>query len=192
MKSWFRAIAAAFTSEATAQAFAGISTLALAIYTGYTIPRPSMIGALRWITYINPLRYGFESILTNEFRTLEGTCTSLVPQGPGYENILLENQVCAVVGAVPGQNFVDGARFAELSYGFKFSHTWMVRPVDDTSLHVFLIVLLELGYLYCLRNWPVHRLDALRGVQHEVVSCNCRHTLQARCQEGDLERPTLC
>ncbi|TEB24253.1 hypothetical protein FA13DRAFT_1756871 [Coprinellus micaceus] len=125
MKSWFRAIAAAFTSEATAQAFAGISTLALAIYTGYTIPRPSMIGALRWITYINPLRYGFESILTNEFRTLEGTCTSLVPQGPGYENILLENQVCAVVGAVPGQNFVDGARFAELSYGFKFSHTWM-------------------------------------------------------------------
>ena len=53
MKSWFRAIAAAFKSEATAQAFAGISTLALAIYTGYTIPKPSMIGALRWITYIN-------------------------------------------------------------------------------------------------------------------------------------------
>ena len=181
MKSWFRAIAAAFSSEATAQAFAGISTLALAIYTGYTIPRPSMIGALRWITYINPRRYGFESILTNEFRTLEGTCTSLVPQGPGYENVSLENQVCAVVGAVPGQNFVDGARFAELSYGFKFSHTWMVRLADDVSLHTLLTVLIELGYLYCLRSRLVHHPDALRRVQHEVLSCHCCHALQARC-----------
>ncbi|KAF6764440.1 ABC-2 type transporter-domain-containing protein [Ephemerocybe angulata] len=125
MKSWFRAIAAAFKSEATAQAFAGVSTLALAIYTGYTIPKPSMIGALRWITYINPLRYGFEAILTNEFRTLQGKCSNLVPQGPGYENVLLENQVCAVVGAQPGEDFVDGATFAKLSYGFDFSNTWM-------------------------------------------------------------------
>ncbi|KAF5330227.1 hypothetical protein D9611_010600 [Ephemerocybe angulata] len=125
MKSWFRAIAAAFKSEATAQAFAGVSTLALSIYTGYTIPKPSMIGALRWITYINPLRYGFEAVLTNEFRTLRGACSSLVPQGPGYENVSLENQVCAVVGAQPGQDFVDGAEFARLSYGFSYSKTWM-------------------------------------------------------------------
>lgn len=34
MKGWFRAIAAAFPSEAAAQSFAGISTLALSIYTG--------------------------------------------------------------------------------------------------------------------------------------------------------------
>jgi ATP-binding cassette subfamily G (WHITE) protein 2 (SNQ2) len=53
MKSWFRGIAAAFQSEATAQTFAGISILALSIYTGYNIPKPTMIGALRWITYIN-------------------------------------------------------------------------------------------------------------------------------------------
>jgi ATP-binding cassette subfamily G (WHITE) protein 2 (SNQ2) len=70
MKGWFRAIAAAFPSEAAAQSFAGISTLALSIYTGrfsfrsysgfvshlwagYSIPKPTMIGALRWLTYIN-------------------------------------------------------------------------------------------------------------------------------------------
>jgi ABC-type multidrug transport system permease subunit len=40
-------------SEATAQAVAGMSVLVLALYTGYAIPQPSMIGALRWITYIN-------------------------------------------------------------------------------------------------------------------------------------------
>lgn len=34
MKIWFRMLAAAFKSEATAQSLAGISFLALAIYTG--------------------------------------------------------------------------------------------------------------------------------------------------------------
>ena len=53
MKAWFRALSAAFRSAAPAQAFGGMSILVLTIYTGYTIPQPSMIGALRWITYIN-------------------------------------------------------------------------------------------------------------------------------------------
>ena len=53
MKAWFRTLAAAFKSEATAQALAGIVLLAVVLYTGYAIPKPSMIGALRWITYIN-------------------------------------------------------------------------------------------------------------------------------------------
>jgi ABC-type multidrug transport system permease subunit len=53
MKAWFRGLAASFASEATAQAVAGLSVLVLVLYTGYTIPQPSMIGALRWISYIN-------------------------------------------------------------------------------------------------------------------------------------------
>ena len=68
----------------------------------------------------------FEAVLTNEFRTLNGTCSNLVPQGPGYQNITLANQVCATVGSQPGQAFVDGNRFVNLSYGFSYSHTWMV------------------------------------------------------------------
>lgn len=125
MKAWFRGLAAACKSPATAQTFAGISLLAMVLYTGYTIPKPTMIGALRWITYINPLRYGFEAILTNEFRTLNGTCSNLVPRGAGYENVQLSNQVCTVVGALPGEFFVNGARYILLSYGFSFSNIWM-------------------------------------------------------------------
>jgi ATP-binding cassette subfamily G (WHITE) protein 2 (SNQ2) len=53
MKAFFRGLAAAFKSEAPAQALGGIFLLALSLYTGYQIPRPSMIGALRWISYIN-------------------------------------------------------------------------------------------------------------------------------------------
>lgn len=72
MKAWFRAIAAAFGAPAPAQAVAGTLLLGLSwssllpslfhvltasthlvLYTGYAIPKSSMIGALRWITYIN-------------------------------------------------------------------------------------------------------------------------------------------
>ena len=43
MKAWFRMIAAAFSSEATAQSFAGISVFALSIYTGKVPPTLSFI-----------------------------------------------------------------------------------------------------------------------------------------------------
>lgn len=124
MKAFFRSIAAAFKSPATAQAFAGIVLLVLVIYTGYTIPQPSMIGALRWLTYINPLRYGFEGIISSEFHTLRGVCSALVPQGPGYEGVSIKNQVCATVGSQAGQAFVDGNNFIAASYGYSYSNLW--------------------------------------------------------------------
>jgi ATP-binding cassette subfamily G (WHITE) protein 2 (SNQ2) len=71
--------------------------------------------------------YRFESLLTNEFRTLSGQCSNLVPQGSGYENAQLANQVCTTVGAIPGQASVDGSRFAQLSFGYLYSNTWMVQ-----------------------------------------------------------------
>ena len=53
MKAYFRALAAWFSDPTPAQSVAGITLLISTLYTGYNIPEPSMIGALRWITYIN-------------------------------------------------------------------------------------------------------------------------------------------
>jgi ATP-binding cassette subfamily G (WHITE) protein 2 (SNQ2) len=64
--------------------------------------------------------------MANEFHTLNGTCSDLVPSGPGYETVSLANQVCATVGAVPGQDFVDGNAFIRLSFDYAYSHLWMV------------------------------------------------------------------
>ena len=48
MKAFNRGLAASFGQEAQAQAVAGLGILVLVIYTGYTIPTPSLIGALKW------------------------------------------------------------------------------------------------------------------------------------------------
>ena len=113
----------------------------------------SMIWALRWLTYINvsplpftvllrglialqPFKYGFDSVMTNEFRTVNGTCNNLVPQGPGYEGVSLANKVCTTIGALPGESTVQGSRFVELAYGYSYAHIWRV------SLVVFIFILL--------------------------------------------------
>ncbi|CAL1709796.1 unnamed protein product [Somion occarium] len=121
MQGWFRMLAAGFQTAAPAQTVAGLIVLVLTLYTGYSIPQPSMIGALRWITYIN---YGFESLMVNEFHGINAECSSLVPQGPGYEGITLANQACTTVGSIPGQELVNGNRYVELSFNYSYSHLW--------------------------------------------------------------------
>ncbi|KAK0192729.1 pleiotropic drug resistance ABC transporter [Armillaria mellea] len=141
MKAWFRAVAAAFTAESEAQTLAGIMLLALVIYTGFTIPKPSMIGALKWISYINPLRYGFEGIMSNEFHTLNASCAALVPQGPGYENVSIANQACPTVGSVSGDAYVNGNTFISLSYGYSYGNTWRNFGILIAFMGAFLAVL---------------------------------------------------
>ncbi|KAH9945220.1 pleiotropic drug resistance ABC transporter [Epithele typhae] len=125
MKSWFRVLAAAFKSPAPATAVAGLSALLLTLYTGYSLPQPYMHGALKWITWVNPLRYGFEALMVNELHHTNAECASLIPQGPAYANISLENQVCTTVGSVSGQSTVSGLAYAQLAYDYSYSNLWM-------------------------------------------------------------------
>lgn len=146
MKAFFRMLAASFKDESGATSLAGIAVLVVSLYTGYTIPRPSIPGGLRWITYLNPLRYGFEAVLTNEFHTLDATCSTLIPQGPGYENVSLANQVCTTVGSLPGMTTVDGNRFVDMSYGYLYSDLWRnygIIVAFGIGFFVFLLVAAE-------------------------------------------------
>ncbi|RSL97759.1 hypothetical protein CEP52_010736 [Fusarium oligoseptatum] len=78
-----------------------------------------------WIFWINPMAYGFDALLSNEFHDKIIPCVgpNLVPSGPSFNNA--DHQACAGVGgARPGQNFVTGDDYlSSLSYGH--SHLWM-------------------------------------------------------------------
>ncbi|KAI0693726.1 pleiotropic drug resistance ABC transporter [Cytidiella melzeri] len=158
MKAWFRALTAAFKSPAPAQTIAGALMLVLVMYTGYTIPQPSMIGALKWITYINPLKYSFEALVTNELHNMQAECASLIPQGPGYENVTLANQVCAVVGSQPGQSTVSGALYASLSFGYSYSHLW--RNVG---------IAFAFGFAFLAAYWSLTELNTRESASASVT-----------------------
>ncbi|KAL7268661.1 hypothetical protein RUND412_008706 [Rhizina undulata] len=125
MGAIFRTVAAATKKVESAMSIAGVMVLALAIYAGYVIPRPSMHPWFKWISYINPLSYAFEALMTNEFHNLHAPCSSLVPSGLGYTGVVsIENQVCAVTGSVTGQSYVLGDDYLAASYDYHFSHMW--------------------------------------------------------------------
>jgi ABC-type multidrug transport system ATPase subunit/ABC-type multidrug transport system permease subunit len=124
MSGLFRTIAGATKQPESASGIAGICVLVLCIYTGYVIPIPSMHPWFSWLRYINPVGYGFEALMVNEFHAQNGQCASIIPSGPGYENVSIENQVCAVNGAQPGQSFVSGDAYLSASFQYEYSHLW--------------------------------------------------------------------
>lgn len=78
---------------------------------------------------LQPIRYGYEALLVNEFHTINAECSVLVPAGAGYENVALANQACTTVGSTPGSSTVMGITYAALSFGYSYSHLWRVSPL---------------------------------------------------------------
>ena len=77
MSGFFRTVGAATKTISQALAIAGVSMLAMVIYTGYTIPRPYMHPWFKWLSYINPLAYAFEALLVNEMHGRDYPCARL-------------------------------------------------------------------------------------------------------------------
>lgn len=79
-----------------------IAILAIVIFTGFVIPTRYMLGWCRWINYIDPVAYAFESLMINEFHGIDYQCSAFVPVGPGYNTVGNLNKVCSAVGSKAG------------------------------------------------------------------------------------------
>jgi ATP-binding cassette subfamily G (WHITE) protein 2 (PDR) len=124
MSMFFRSLASLSKSLVQALAPAAILILGLVMYTGFTIPINYMVGWSRWINYIDPVGYGFESLMINEFHNRDFSCAAYVPTGAGYEGIGGQNRVCSAVGSQPGQDFVNGDVYIGTAYQYVHSHKW--------------------------------------------------------------------
>ncbi|KAL2866024.1 pleiotropic drug resistance family ABC transporter [Aspergillus lucknowensis] len=124
MSMIFRTIAATSRSLSQALVPAAILILGMVIYTGFTIPTRNMLGWSRWMNYINPIAYSFESFMVNEFAGREFPCADIIPSGGDYEAISMDHRICSTVGAESGSSIVDGALFLELSYNYTRGHLW--------------------------------------------------------------------
>ena len=123
MSSLFRTIASISRTLAQALAPVTIFVLALVIYSGFVIPVEYMHGWARWINYLDPIAYGLEALMINEFHDRNYVCSNFVPTGPGY-NDDSKTRVCSSVGSVAGQSWVSGDAYIEGSFGFHHSHKW--------------------------------------------------------------------
>lgn len=105
---------------------ASLLILAMVIFTGFVIPVDYMLGWCRWINYVDPVAYGFEALMINEFSGRQFTCVSFVPSPDvdGYQNVDASNRVCTAVGSVAGQSFVSGDKYINTNYSYSHSHKW--------------------------------------------------------------------
>lgn len=126
MSMIFRTIAASSRTLSQALVPAAILILGLIMYTGFTIPTKDMLGWSRWMNYIDPIAYGFESLMVNEFHNRRFECADsmFVPAGPSYQGYPLANKICSAVGAKAGSMYVQGDDYLHESFRYYNSHKW--------------------------------------------------------------------
>lgn len=124
MSMFFRLFASLTKTIEQALAPASVVLIAMVLYTGFAIPVEYMRGWASWMRYINPSYYGFESAMLNEFVDRRFPCDQMVPVGPEYADIPSSAMTCAVKGARPGENFVDGSEYVRVAFGYVNSSKW--------------------------------------------------------------------
>ncbi|PVH99410.1 hypothetical protein DM02DRAFT_529127 [Periconia macrospinosa] len=102
----------------------GVTVILFITYTGFVVPIRYMHGWARWIRFLNPISFSFESLMINEFRDRTFECSSFIPSGPGYMNLDENRKVCAVIGAARGQDLVSGDKYLTDTFQFHKSHIW--------------------------------------------------------------------
>ncbi|KAF1993489.1 putative ABC multidrug transporter [Amniculicola lignicola CBS 123094] len=124
MGMFFRFLAAVTKTIAQALAPASLILMALTLYTGFAIPVQYMRGWAGWFRWVNPLFYGFESVMVNEFTDREFPCAIFIPSGPLYDSITPSQRACAAQGSISGQSSVGGTAFVNTAFGYYNGHRW--------------------------------------------------------------------
>lgn len=141
MSMIFRTIASASRTLSQAMVPASLLILALVTFTGFVIPTDYMLGWCRWIGYINPLSYAFESLMVNEFHGREFLCTQIVPSpdiSSEYADVDSVSRVCSAVGAVQGQDMVNGDAYINSQFKYYHAHKWRNVGITIAFLIFFL------------------------------------------------------
>lgn len=143
MYAVFRSIGALSGSLDAATRVTGVVIQILIVYSGYLIPPRKMHPWFKWFRWINPVQYGFEALLANEFDGLQILCEPpfAVPQGPDAST---QYQSCTIQGSTPGSVVVSGADYIQVAYGYSRSHLWRNFGII-CALFCFFVALTTIG-----------------------------------------------
>ncbi|KAJ5357977.1 hypothetical protein N7541_005135 [Penicillium brevicompactum] len=120
--SFYRMIGANCNKFGNASKISGFFTTIMMIYTGYLIPFQKMHVWFRWIFWINPASYAFESVMGNEFGGLLMECVApqYVPYGSGFDDDQFRG--CIIAGSSGAD--IPGADYIHSQYHYSIHHIW--------------------------------------------------------------------
>ncbi|KAH6612411.1 multidrug resistance protein CDR2 [Boeremia exigua] len=125
MTQLFRLIGAAFPTFDAATKASGLVIVSMFVYMGYMIIKPIMHPWFVWIYWINPMAYGFEALMGNEFHGQDIPCVgpNLAPNGEGYTPGESPQACTGVGGARVGASSVNGDEYLQ-HLGFSHGNIW--------------------------------------------------------------------
>ncbi|KAL4939152.1 hypothetical protein BDV06DRAFT_225287 [Aspergillus oleicola] len=120
----FRTIGCLSPAFDHAMNFVSVLITLFILTSGYLVQWPSAQVWLRWFYYINPFGLGFASLMVNEFKNLNMTCTSesLIPYGEGYTN--MSHQVCTLAGGEAGSPIIPGESYVSTTFNYNRADLW--------------------------------------------------------------------
>lgn len=168
----FRTIGVATRTFTEAMIPANIALLCLVIFSGFVIPTKNMHGWCRWINYLNPMAYSFESLMANEYHNRSFPCSDFTPSyGSG------DGAVCSVAGAQAGQDRVLGDTYIEVAFDYTFGHMWR-----DFGILLGFIIFLLFTYLFIVYINPGSRTKG------DVLVYPLRVLRKSHCGSDDVEK----
>ncbi|CAK7221669.1 hypothetical protein SBRCBS47491_004607 [Sporothrix bragantina] len=139
----FRMIGALCSKFGVASQMTGLVSTVFFVYGGYLIPFGRMHPWFRWIFYLNPGAYAFESLVANEFQGLTLDCVSpqYVPYGPGYDSLgISPERGCTIEGSNPLTGKIDGVDYIREHFMYSPGHIWRGFGVIIAFWIVFIAV----------------------------------------------------
>jgi len=131
MSTFFRTLGVSCRDYNVAARLASVLISIMVTYTGYMVPQFAMKRWLFWLTYLNPLYYGYEAIFANEFHRLTLKCNGayVIPRNipgviEGFFDGVGPNQMCSLPGAIPGNDFVTGTDYMHAAFRYSKAHIW--------------------------------------------------------------------
>ncbi|CRK32163.1 hypothetical protein BN1723_003835 [Verticillium longisporum] len=161
LTTMYRMFAAFSSTVDDAIRFVSVFLNIMFILTGYVIPRSTLMSDspwFGWFSYANPVAYGYEALLGNEFGGRELRCSesNLVPRGPGAD---ADYQGCTLPGSTFGSSTVSGEAYLQTSFDFSRSNLWRNFGIMLAFTVFFLLV----------NVWAVEKVRFTGSSAHSLV-----------------------
>ena len=182
MSMIFRTIASASRTFVGAMTPTIVLMLSLIIFTGFALPIDYMHGWSRWINYIDPIGYGFEAVIINDFYGVNFVCDAFVPSGPGYD-VSGVNHACSAVGSVLGSTTVEGETYISTAFQYSHGHKWRNVGIIIGELIFFFFTYLAAAELVTAKKSKGEVLVFRRG--HTPANLHTGKTVQTDLEGGN-------
>lgn len=146
--SMFRTVGAVCPNFDVTSRLATLFIPNMVLYSGYFLQEPNMRRWSFWISYIFPLRYAFDGLLSNEFYRTTFFCNgdNVVPSGEGYPSFSAD-QICNIPGAIAGHLDVPGRDYIKALYGIERNVSWR-----NFGLLIVYLIGLQLIQMYIVEH----------------------------------------